>query len=227
MKITYINNSILSTHYTNYLNTLGLNNNKLISTNLSDSQILELYNKKYNLTEFEIYKYITAYDHAIDSLGYNKLTFNEGITSNKNKYNNILIDLFFKSIPLEVLEYYSLSIVFGIKQTIRGEIQDLTKLDKKNNKINSPYLFSSLGKGTPDFDTEYWDDDDTYSQWWKDYQDYKSEYKGYSGNSYTYFIFKQLIYTHPIREKNKKKTNKNLIIKIEPLYFILANLTLL
>lgn len=90
MQIKFTNNSILSTHYINYLNTLEMNNNKLLSTNLTDSQISELYNKKYNLTEFEIYKYITALDYATDTLNCNKFSFTEGITSDKNKFNNIL-----------------------------------------------------------------------------------------------------------------------------------------
>src|ERR1700742_4339011 len=99
MKLKYINNSILATHYNSYLEMLTNNNNKLISTNLSESQVLELYNKKYNLSEFEIYKYITTYDYIRDSLGCSKYTLTEGITSDKNIYNNILIDLFFINIP--------------------------------------------------------------------------------------------------------------------------------
>lgn len=177
MQLKYINNSILATHYLNHLNILEANNNKLISNNLTDTQTLDLYNKKYSLTEFDRYKYITVLDHAIDSLSCNKYNFTEGITSDKNKYNNILIDLFDINIPVEIMSYYPISVIFSIKQSVHGEIQDLTKQDLKNYKENSPYLDSEI-------DVEYWDDDDTYSQWYFEYQDYKQQYKDYAGNSY-------------------------------------------
>ena len=99
MKTILTNNSILSRHYKNYLNMLANNNNKLISQTLSDIEISQLYSKEYNLTEFEIYKYIIALDYISDSLGYNKYTLTEGITENKYKYNNILVDLIFMYIP--------------------------------------------------------------------------------------------------------------------------------
>jgi hypothetical protein len=60
MKFT--NNSILTKHYLDYINTI--NNNKILTSQyLSDLEIQILYNKKYKLSEFEIYKYITAYDY--------------------------------------------------------------------------------------------------------------------------------------------------------------------
>jgi len=186
MKLKFLNESPLSTHYLNYLDIFGNNNNKLISNNLTDTQTLDLYNKKYLLTEFERYKYITVLDHAIDSLSCSKYTFTEGITSDKNKYNNILIDLFFINIPEEIISFYPISVVFSIKQSNYGEIQDLTKQDIKTIKKNSPYLES-------EFDVEYLDEGDIYSQWYLDHQEYKSQYKNYSGNSYTYYIFKQIL----------------------------------
>lgn len=188
MKFT--SNSILSTHYTNYLDTLK-NNNKIISHNLSDMEIQNLYNEKYQLTEFDIYKYITALDYIADFLGCNKFTLTEGISLDKNKYNNILLDLFFVNIPLEIMSLYPISVIFSIKQLKYGEIQDLTKSDIKTYKLDSPYPTMEFDDGTS-CDIEYWDDDDTYSQWFKDYQDYKQDYKNYAGNSYTYYIFKQL-----------------------------------
>jgi len=160
-------------------------NKKLISYNLTDAEIMELYNKKYNLTEFDIYKYITAYDYIMDSLGCTKYTLTEGITSNKQKYDNILVSLFYKHIPSDIIHNYPLSIVFNIKQEGQ-EIKDLTKQDIKNNKLNSPYLGS-------EFDIEYWDEGNTYSQWYEEYKEYKYAYSNYAGNSYTYYIFKQLI----------------------------------
>lgn len=72
MKLTYINNSILSRHFLNYQEMISINN-KIISTNFSDSEIAQLYDKKYHLSEFDIYKYITAYDFIEDSLSCNKI----------------------------------------------------------------------------------------------------------------------------------------------------------
>ena len=63
MKKNNINSSILSTYYYNYINLLKNNNNKLTSQNLSNLELSALYNKAYNLTEFDIYKYITVYDY--------------------------------------------------------------------------------------------------------------------------------------------------------------------
>jgi len=186
MQLKFLNNSILSTHYLNYLNILEANDSLLSSNNLTDTQTLDLYDKKYNLNDFEKYKYITVLDNSIDSLNCSRFTFTEGITSDKNKYNNILIDLFFINIPQEIISHYPISVVFNIKQTKHGEIQDLTKQDIKNYKENSPYL--NIG-----FDVEYWDESDTYSQWHWDHQEYKSQYKNYAGNSYTYYTFKQIL----------------------------------
>ena len=57
MKTNFINNSILSRHYLNYIESIN-KNSKLISLNLSELEIQNLYNKEYKLTEFDIYKYI-------------------------------------------------------------------------------------------------------------------------------------------------------------------------
>jgi len=186
MQLKFLNNSPLSTHYLKYLNILETNNDRLISNNLTSTQTLDLYDKKYNLNDFERYKYITVLDHAIDSLKFSKYTFTEGITMDKNKYNNILIDLFFINIPRDIMSYYPISVVFSIKQSKYSEILDLTQKDIKNYKQDSPYLNSEL-------DIESWDESDTYSQWYWDHQDYKSQYKDYAGNSYTYYIFKQIL----------------------------------
>jgi hypothetical protein len=133
MKLKFTNNSTLSKHFLNYQESLIKNNNKLVSSNLSDTQITQLYDKKYNLSEFDIYRYITAYDYLIDSLGHSKYTLTEGITTNKNKYNNILVDLFYQSVIHKVISYYSTSIVFGIKKTNKGEVTDLNRSEKLNN----------------------------------------------------------------------------------------------
>jgi len=58
-----LNNSILSKYYINYIKTKKINH-KLTSQSLSDLEIFSLYDKKYNLTEFDIYKYITAKDYT-------------------------------------------------------------------------------------------------------------------------------------------------------------------
>ena len=76
-------NSILSRHYANYLEMLANNNNKLVSTNLSDIEISQLYDSKYQLTEFEIYKYLTALDFITDSFGCSRYRLTEGVTLEK------------------------------------------------------------------------------------------------------------------------------------------------
>src|ERR1700679_254797 len=123
-------NTILLKHYLDYLN-IKNSNNKLISHNLSDLEVQNLYNKFYNLSEFDIYKYITAYDYINESLGCEKYKLTEGITLEQNKYNNILIDLFYKNISSDIINQYPISMVFGIKQTDLG-IKDLTKKDLYN-----------------------------------------------------------------------------------------------
>jgi len=161
-------------HYSDFLD---LKNNKLVSQNLSDLETQNLYDKKYNLTDFEIYKFITAYDYINDSLGCNKFTLTEGISSDINKYNNILIDLFYNNIPSNVIVQYPISIIFGIKQ-VGQDIEDLSKLEKINN------LFLSDPEANDSYALNYWTEE---------YNLYKSIYKNYTGNSYTYYIFKQLI----------------------------------
>ena len=62
MKFQNTNNSILSRHYSEYLETLELNG-ALLSLTLSDTEVQNLYHKNYGLTEFDIYKYIVAADY--------------------------------------------------------------------------------------------------------------------------------------------------------------------
>lgn len=112
---TNLNNSILSGHYSKYLEIINLNG-RLSSQTLSDIEIQNLYNPKYNLTEFDIYKYIVATDYIYESLNCNKYRFTEGFIKDNNKYNNILIDLFYQNIPSDIVGKYPISIVFGIKQ---------------------------------------------------------------------------------------------------------------
>ena len=139
----FLNNSLLASHYSRFTTLKNLNKQLTsCSTNLTDSEISELCNPKYNLTEFDIYKYITAYDYISDSLNCNKYTLTEGITLNKNKYNNILIDLFYINVLNQLLTQYPISITFGIKKEGCG-ITDLTKLgDIKIIKGQYPYKFS-------------------------------------------------------------------------------------
>ena len=133
MQLKFTNNSILSRHYTNYLQMLEKNNNKLISRNLTELEIQNLYNKEYNLSEFEFYKYITAYDQIEWLAGSDKYKLTEGINNKKNIYNNILIDLYYQNIPSKIINQYPISIVFGIKQLFRGDIKDLTRSEIVNN----------------------------------------------------------------------------------------------
>lgn len=86
---TNSNNSILSIHYSEYLEILDLNG-ELFSQNLTDIEFQNLYNKKYKLTELDIYKYIVAIDYINESLGFNKYSLTKGIINDYNKYNNIL-----------------------------------------------------------------------------------------------------------------------------------------
>jgi hypothetical protein len=57
-------NRIIVETYTNYIKELELNNSKMKSISLSNKEInlLKKYCKKYNLTQFEIYKYIRISD---------------------------------------------------------------------------------------------------------------------------------------------------------------------
>ena len=193
MKIILKNNSILSRHYKNYLEMLANNNNKLVSTNLTDLQIQNLYNKKYNLTEFEIYKYLISLE-KIDNLNCSKYNLTEGISENKNIYNNILIDLIYLNISDTISICIPISVVFSIKQ-VNQEIQDLTKYDLKNPKFFEPhfnnYNLDELTYIDPDTGENVMLD---YKEVWdNEYNKYKTEYSSYAGNSYTYYVFKQLI----------------------------------
>jgi len=58
----FTNNSILSRHYLEYLETIALNG-ELLSQVLSDTEIKILSDPKYKLTEFDAYKYIIALDY--------------------------------------------------------------------------------------------------------------------------------------------------------------------
>jgi len=163
--------SILSKHHLDYQEIIN-KNNKLISTNLSDLEIKNLYNKKYSLSEFDIYKYITAYDYIRDSLN-SSITLTEGIYKPSNKYNNILLDLFFQNISSELVHDLPISVVFGIKQKGRY-ITEITNWDKYMLSLNR-------------------DTDDLSYIFNSDLKFYKSRYKSYGGNSYTYYMFKQLL----------------------------------
>lgn len=159
------------------MNTNFINNN-ITSQNLDILDVLELYNPKYNLTESDIVKYITAYDKITDSLGCNKYKLTEGITNNKNKYNNILVDLFYQNISQKIINNYPISVVFNIKQDNHKNIRDLTRADINN-------IRSSFDIEAPECDH--------MNYYYQELQLYKSMFSNYSGNSYTYYIFKQLI----------------------------------
>ena len=171
---------IIAKHYLDYLEVIKTYP-KLISQNFSDIEIQELRDKRYKLTEFDIYKYINAYDHIRESLNCDRFTFTEGMEKDKNKYNNILVDLFYHNIPSDIIHHYPISIVFKIKQVCgtNHDIQDLSKDEIKSWK-----------------DAIYWNPislecDDL--NFYKELEIYKSSHTNYAGNSYTYYIFKQLI----------------------------------
>jgi hypothetical protein len=157
----FLNNTTLAYHQLEFNKIINSNQN-ITSTNLTDQEIFQLHNPEYNLSEFDIYKYITAYDYIRDSLNCNNITFTEGITLDQNKYNNILVDLFFINVPSQLLSLYPISVVFGIKQE-GYDIKDLTKKDLMENR--SQYHSE---------DPEYISDQLAL---------YKSVYGGYAGNS--------------------------------------------
>jgi len=136
------NNSILITHY-NKLKNLNELDQRLRSNMLTNQEVESMYDKKYNISEFDIYKYITAYDKIVGSLGCDKYKLSEGITNDINKYNNILIDLFYMNIPSDIIEQHPISIVFGIKQTRYGEIISLTKSEKRDGLFRYDYEANS------------------------------------------------------------------------------------
>jgi len=173
----FTNNSILSRHYLDFLEILDLNGD-LLSQNLSESEIQNLYSKEYKLNEFDIYKYITAHDYIHDSLGCDKFNLTEGISKDKNKYNNILIDLFFQNISQKIINNYPISVVFGIKQDNYKNITDLSRTDIHNIRCS--------------FDIEA-RECDNMNYYYEELQLYRSIFSNYSGNSYTYYVFKQLV----------------------------------
>ena len=139
MKINFTNNSILFKHYKNYLEMLANNNNKLISNILSELEIQNLYNKKYNLTEFGIYKYLIALE-KIDNLNCRKYNLTEGITENKNIYNNILVDLFYLNIPLDTLNLNSISTLFENTELVwENNVEIWDDEDNVNYIFNNTY----------------------------------------------------------------------------------------
>lgn len=147
-------NSILSRHYANYLEMLA-NNKKLVSTNLTELQIQNLYDKKYNLTEFEIYKYITALDFISDSLGCSKYNLTEGCYNKTEyiyKYNNILIDLFYQDIPSEIITDFPISTIFVNKDLEWGDNVEIWEDDDEYLKINNKNIYSNY---TGNFYTYY------------------------------------------------------------------------
>ncbi len=181
-------------------------NNNITSQNLTNLEVMELYNPKYNLSESDIKKYITPYDNITSSLGCNKYNLTEGITNNKNKYNNILIDLYHQTIPSEIIDIYPIGIVFNIKQDQHNNIHDLSKTDINNYKSSKSIDMNFSGEFSSD------------NYFYQDMQDFKYNYSNYSGNSYTYYVFKQLIKlllteVYLYEYKDKIYTHKELIIK--------------
>jgi len=177
----YINNSILSKHYLDFssLESTNNNNKKIVSQNLSDTEIKNLYDPKYSLTEFNIYKYVTALDYINESLGCDKYKLTEGIIHDKHKYDNILIDLFYHNVSEKVINDYPIGIVFNIKKVGR-DIQDLTKTDINKYKNSRSVDMNFYGELSSD------------NYFYQDMQLYRFQFSKYAGNSYTYYVFKQL-----------------------------------
>jgi len=146
---------------------------------------------KNNISLELLYRYIDSSDYLwLRDLDENELQ--SGILVDKNKYNNILIDLKTESIPKEILYDYPISLIFKFLITKKGYIIDLVdpgNLDKFSNQLIeleekgyiSKYYHSSL-EYELDLDLEFYEDSKNIY-----------EYNGYSGNYETYFTFKALL----------------------------------
>ena len=116
--------------------TYSLNRNNIIPQDLSHL----------NLSLSDIKNYTRAYNKITNSLGCDKYTLTEGITNNKYKYKNILVDLYHQTIPSEIINRYPISIVFNIKKDKHNNIKTLTKVDIKNYKKSNQIGMDFFGE---------------------------------------------------------------------------------
>jgi len=154
-KLTNKNPYIKKAHQ-DYLDELLINKNKLKSIWISDKAIKALEDSRYNLTKFEIYKYIKSIEY-LRSRGKFTINLNEGIELNQNKFRNVLIDLFYQDIPDEVILETPISSLFKFEHSkvedpsIKIQPIEIKEVkDIKNNydsyfgNYNTYYIFKSL-----------------------------------------------------------------------------------
>lgn len=153
--------------YQEYLEELLINKNKLTSVLLTKNEIKALEQSKYDLTQFEIYLFIKNIDY-LWSQGNYTITLREGITEDKNKFRNVLIDLYYQNINKEEVFNTPISFLFGFNY-YKGKAQniDVMSLNLKKKNENKALL------------------DNIYI--------IKNIYKSYFGNYDTYAVLKQLI----------------------------------
>lgn len=104
-------NKLLIIAYIEYLKELKRNNNKIESKTLTNKEINILKNSKYNLTYFDIYKYIKVSD-LLWYKGRYDINLSSGISVNWNKFKNVLVDLYYHDIPNEIFYEMSISSLF-------------------------------------------------------------------------------------------------------------------
>jgi len=144
-------NIIIRNAYQEYLNELKLNNNTLQSEYLNDQEIQNLEQPEYNLTKFEVYKYIKSIDY-LRSKGIKWITLTEGITSNENKYNNVLTDLYYQNIPKEALFKLFISSLFNFEMNrVNKSFKFPVQISRHRHKewssilINANYIKTNYG----------------------------------------------------------------------------------
>ena len=166
-------NQYIQLAYKNYLDELLINKNKLKSIALIPREIKALEQPKYDLTHFEIYLFIKSFDYLWYHGEYT-ISLNEGITEDKNKFRNVLVDLLYHNINEEEIFTLPVSCLFGF-QYYNGKPQNIDITRSTNiKKINK-----SVRK----------DKDSLIENFYL----IKTTYKSYFGNYETYATLKLLI----------------------------------
>lgn len=93
-------NKLIIKTYVEYIKQIEKNNNKIESLSLTNKEIKLLQKEciKYNLTNFDIYKYVKVSD-LLWSKGKYNISLSSGINLNWNKFRNVLVDLYYQDIP--------------------------------------------------------------------------------------------------------------------------------
>lgn len=91
-------NKLIISAYQDFLLELENNKNKLKSISLTNKTIKSLKDKKYNLSNFDLYKLIQLTDFLWLNGVYN-INLSSGISLDWNKFKNVLVDSFYLDIP--------------------------------------------------------------------------------------------------------------------------------